>query len=111
MAFKRYGRGVRRTPGTMNKTEEAYADELTSQRNLGVIEWFAFEAMKFKLADKTYYTPDFIVLRTDGILEAREVKGFWEDDARVKIKVAAAMFPVKFMAITRERKEWKVEEF
>lgn len=111
MNFKQHGRGVRRVPGAMNKMEAAYGQELEMQRRVGIIDWYAFEPMKFKLADKTYYTPDFIVMLADGTLEAREVKGFWEDDARVKIKVAAAMFPLKFSAITKERGAWKVEEF
>lgn len=109
--IRRFGRGVRRTPGAMNKLEAAYAEALEFERRAGIVEWYGFEGMKFKLADKTYYTPDFIVMLADGTLEAREVKGFWEDDARVKIKVAAAMFPIRFVAITKERGEWKREEF
>lgn len=41
------------------------------------------------MADKTFYSPDFIVPALDCI-EVHEVKGHWEDDARVKIKVAAS---------------------
>lgn len=72
-------------------------------KNSGSIQWYAFEAMKFKLADKTFYTPDFIVMTHEGYLEAHEVKGFWEDDARVKIKCAAEKFPIKFIA-------WKLDK-
>ena len=31
-------------------------------------------------------------------MEMHEVKGFWQDDARVKIKVAAQMYPFRFLA-------------
>jgi hypothetical protein len=83
----------------MNKTEQAYADLL--ERNklyVGDFVWWAFEAMKFKLAPNTFYTPDFVVMLDDGTIELHEVKGHWEDDARVKIKVAASMFPFTFKA-------------
>lgn len=106
----RYALG-RLPAGTMNKTEAAYADHLTLLKHAGEIEWFKFEAMKFRLADKTFYTPDFIVLLRDGFLEAHEVKGHWEDDARVKIKVAASIYPLKFIAITKEKTEWQREDF
>jgi hypothetical protein len=72
---------------------------------------FAYEVLKIKLADKTYYTPDFAVVMADDTLEIHEVKGFWEDAARVKIKVAAEHFPAKFKAITKVKGSWKVEEF
>lgn len=105
-------RGARRVSGQMNKTEGRYANELATQHRLGHIHWYAFEGMKFKLADKTFYTPDFIVLTNDGFLEAHEVKGFWEDDARVKIKVAAQMFPVKFIAVKPVKGGgWETETF
>lgn len=64
-----------------------------------------------RLADKTFYTPDFVVLAPDGVLEMHEVKGFWEEDARVKIKVAAAQFPFRFVAITRDKGNWSFESF
>lgn len=75
-----------------NKTEAAYAAMLENQILVGVVQWYAFERIKFKLADNTYYTPDFMVLTQDGQLEAHEVKGHWEDDARVKIKVFAEQY-------------------
>ena len=48
-------------------------------------------------------------------LEFHEVKGFWRDDARVKIKVAAEHFPFKFVAVRKKKLSegggWDVEEF
>lgn len=101
--------------GTMNKTEAAYAEHIELQRRAGTVEWFKFEALKFRLADNTFYTPDFLVLMTSGFLEAHEVKGHWEDDARVKIKVAASIYPIKFIAMKPIAKKngggWAAEEF
>jgi hypothetical protein len=95
----------------MNKTEAAYDAHLWLLRRSGVILWHKFEAIKLRLADTTFYTPDFLVLAADGILEVHETKGFWRDDARVKIKVAAALYPFRFMAITKDGANWKVEKF
>ncbi len=111
---RRFARGQRK-PGTLNKTEEAYAAYLRECQIAGEIDWFAFEGIKLRLADLTFYTPDFFVMTASGELECHEVKGFWEDDARVKIKVAAALFPFRFRAVTRVAKKdgggWKTEFF
>lgn len=108
---KRYGRGVRRVPGQMNKLEARYAQHLQSLQNVGQIHWWAFDAIKFRLAEKTFYTPDFLILKADDTLEVHEVKGFWEDDARVKIKVMADKFPLKVFAISLKQDEWVYEGF
>lgn len=104
-------RGVAKNSGGMNRTEAAYAEHLTLRQQSGDIAWFAFEAMKLRLADRTFYTPDFAVMLTDGTIEQHEVKGFWEDDARVKIKVAAALYPFRFIAVQKQKAGWKFEEF
>ena len=99
-------------PGRMNKTECAYADYLERLKIGGQISDWKFEALKLRLADKTFYTPDFMVVMPDGTIELREVKGFWEDDARVKIKVAAAQFPFRFIAVKKNRAgSWMMENF
>jgi hypothetical protein len=94
--------------GAMNKTEAAYDQYLKLRPD---VVWHKFEGLKFRLADNTFYTPDFAVLLDSGELEAHEVKGFWQDDARVKIKVAADMYPIRFIAIKSEKGQWKLEEF
>lgn len=102
----------RHVAGEMNKTEAAYAEHLQQQLRAGAITWFRFEAVKLKLADKTHLTIDFFVMTAAGELEAHEVKGFWEEDARVKVKVAAAMFPFRFLAVQRaEGGGWRTEVF
>lgn len=101
--------------GAMNKTESAYDQHLAGLQHEGKILWREFEAVKLRLADNTFYTPDFAVLNADGVLEFHEVKGFWQDDARVKIKVAAARFPARFIAIKARAKKdgggWEMEAF
>lgn len=87
--------------GAMNKSEAAYAQHLGLLQAAGDVVWFRFEGLKFRLADNTFYTPDFAVMRSDGSLEAHEVKGaraIFQDDAKVKIKVAAELYPVQFFA-------------
>lgn len=100
----------------MNGLEKRYAEELDARRICGQILGYWFEAFTFKLAKGTRYTPDFVLMLPDGTLEAHEVKGgHWEDDARVKIKVAAELFPLRFVAVQaipkREGGGWKLEEF
>lgn len=87
------GRRARHTPGVPNRTEAEYAAGLTLRRAAGEIVDFWFEAVTLKLADDTRYTPDFLVMLPDGTLEFHEIKGHWEDDAKVKVKVAAQAFP------------------
>ena len=112
--MKHYALG-RLKQGEMNKTEQEYARLLENMKHAGEIIWYSFEGMKFRLADKTFYTPDFIVLTKEGYMEAHEVKGYWMDDARVKIKVAASMYPIKFKAIKKRPKKdgggWELEDF
>lgn len=104
-------RGVPKVIGGMNKLEAAYADALKLREMAGEIAWFVFEGVKLRLADKTFYTPDFAVMLADGTMEMHETKGFWEDDARVKIKVAAAMYPFRFLGIKKDKSGWQIEEF
>src|SRR5690606_23495423 len=74
--------------GKMNKTEERYAQHLELQKSAGLVLWYAFEPMNLRLGVNCYYRIDFLVLMADHSLEVHEVKGKWEDDALVKIKVA-----------------------
>ena len=112
MKFRALGR---LKTGQRNKTEQAYEEHLERQRALGNILWYRFEGIKLRLADNTFYTPDFAVLGGDGYMECHEVKGFWTDDAKVKIKVAADQYPFRFIAFKAIAKSkgggWLREEF
>lgn len=87
----------RHVAGQMNKTESAFAQWLEIEKRAGNITHYAFEEVKFKLAgDKCYYTPDFLMQLASGQITFIDVKGGGpvEDDAIVKIKVAAHQFPM-----------------
>lgn len=124
--MRRIGRGIRKVAGAMNRTEERYAEYLREQERLGYIAWWAYEPMKFKLADKTYYTPDFIVMRPDGAIEAHDTKGttsrkrkdgsrykaaFVEEHTGIKIKTAADKFPFRFFTAWLNAGVWQLDEY
>lgn len=103
----------------MNRTETAYSQVLEGKRLAGeILEW-KFEPIRFRLANATAYTPDFAVLLNDQTLEFIDVKGRcgagpggWEEDAKVKIKVAAEAYPwFRFVGVCRCKEGWKRVEF
>ena len=99
----------------MNKTEAEWATLLTARKQAGDVLWFAYEAVTLKLAEGVRYTPDFLVMLADGELEIHEVKGFWKEAAKVKIKMAAELFPFRFVAWRKRPKKegggWVSQEF
>lgn len=116
LAVSRPGGGrVRHVTGEMNRLEAAYeAQQLRPRLLAGEVVEILFEKVKLKLADRTYYTPDFFVVLANGGAEVHEVKGFWEDDARVKWKACAENFWWwAFFAATRQgrRGPWVVERY
>ena len=110
----RRAKTVTHRPGQMNSLEARYALLLAGQQRRGTILCWLFEPITFRLADKTRYTPDFMVQYPDGLIEFAEVKGFWRDDARVKWKVVAEQFPQFVFAAVQERNKkagggWRIE--
>lgn len=99
--------------GEMNGLEARYAIHLCMLERTGQIASWRFEAVKLRLAKKTFLTIDFWVVKPDGSVELHEVKGHWEDDARVKTKVAAEMFhEFQFVGVTYDRRAgWQYELF
>lgn len=102
-------------PGQKNKTEQRYGEHLEQRRIAGEVAWYKFEGVKLRLADNTFYTPDYAVMLADGQMEMHECKGHWTDDARVKIKVAADIYPFRFIAVKAKAKKdgggWGMEDF
>lgn len=103
--------------GKMNRTESAYAQHLDMEKLANKILWYKFEGIKLMLAANTSITVDFAVLPANGVLEMIDVKGskaIFTDDARAKMKVAAAMYPFVFkVAYPVPKKDgggWKIEE-
>ena len=108
------GRTVRRTLGQMNRYEREYSLLLDGLKAEGKVLWWAFDAIKLRLAELTFYTPDFIIMLADGEIEIHDVKGgFIEDDAIVKVKVAATLFPFPFVVAQKKRKAdpWTYRRF
>jgi hypothetical protein len=69
--------------------------------------WQGYEAITLKLAHDTRYTPDFFAIMPDGELRCYEVKGaFAREDSIIKLRVAASMFPFKFILVRREGDRW-----
>lgn len=104
-------KAAKQDPRKMNKLEAAYAARLQMEKAQGRVLYWSYESVKLRLADKTWYTPDFFVIVADGTAEVHETKGFWHDDARVKIKVAADLFPFRFIAIQKIKGQWSFEYF
>lgn len=85
------GRMVR---GSKTGLESLWARHLDVCLRAGDILCYEFEAVKLRIGtDTCFYTPDYLVVYGDGVLGFDECKGWWQDDALVKIKVAAAKFP------------------
>ena len=86
-------------PRRMNKTEARRADALEAMKRGCFIHDYRFEAMKLRLADGTFFTPDFLVIGTAGEVELEDVKGrkgdgyYSTEDARLKVKIAADQYP------------------
>lgn len=104
------------TPGQMNQLEADYASKLFHLMASGQILHYMFEPIKLRLGKdhKTTYTPDFLVVAADHTIQLHEVKGHWQEDARVKIKAAAAQYPFfTFIAAQRPKKTapWTYEQF
>lgn len=108
-------RTIPKRDGSMNGFEKRYAAHLENLRIIGAINRWDFQPEKLRLADRTFYEPDFRVIEKNGLIEMHEVKGHWEDDARVKIKVAAEQHPYRFIAVKvnsiKNGGGWLIEEF
>ena len=95
-----------------NKLERDYWEHLEELRLAGEIIDFRYERIAFILGHDCRFFPDFLVIYPDGRITLHEVKGFMEEDARVKLKTFASLFPYfPLYLVTRERANarWKVE--
>jgi len=103
--------------GERNKTEAAYESRLEMLKRSDVVAWYKFEGIKLRLADNTFLTVDFSVMLANGQMEMHDVKGakhLFADDARAKMKIAAELYPFKFIAAyptDRKFSGWEMEEF
>jgi len=113
----------------MNATEREYAGRLERLRLAGEITRWDYEPEKLRIGRACFYTPDFRLILPDRTIEFHEVKAIWRvrakrgrpsaerpgfhDDARVKIRAAAAIHPMyRFRGAYRKRGGgWQFEEF
>lgn len=77
----------------MNKLERRYAEHLEGQKKAGMILDYKAHPGSLKLGPNLHYRPDFFVISLEGVLEVHETKGYMREDAQVKIKAAAQLFP------------------
>lgn len=104
--------------GVMNRTETKYTEFLWGEKIAGRVLWYAFEGVTLKLAEKVRFTPDFAVLRSDGLIELVDVKGrsistrasgervekaYSMDDARQKARMAANLFPFLIVVVFQSK--------
>lgn len=72
----------------MNKLEREYAQELELRKKAGeIVEW-RFEEHKVRIGKGAFYLVDFWVMLPYGLIEMHEVKGRWEEAARVRFRAA-----------------------
>ena len=108
-----------------NATEARFAREvLDPYKRSGIIDGYTFEGIKILLAAATpatdgqakipaaYYTPDFIVWKHGCQPCCVEIKGYWEEAARLRIKVAADRHDyLTFVAVKYIGRRWEYERF
>ena len=124
--MNRFAKYKRRKPGERNKTEAAYEQHLELLKRAGEIDSYSFEGIKLKLADNTFYTPDFLVFANDMTLEIHDMKGTskkmrasgikeavpWiEEDAKLKLKIVAKLYPFRDFATFKTPDGWQKMEF
>lgn len=104
----------------MNKTEMAYRRHLEGEKREGRILWFDYECMKLRLADRCFYTPDFMVMDADGHIIFVDTKALWKsigkpgiaEDALIKMKGVAEKYPMfTFKATWEQDGIWKERIF
>jgi hypothetical protein len=103
-----------------SKLEAAYAQKLELETKAGAITGWRYEPIRFTLAARTSYRPDFMIMReiyrqlqletVQFEVTFVEVKGYHKNrrDSLTHLKVAAAMFPCfRFILVEREDGQWQ----
>lgn len=103
------GKRVRRT-GYRSKLEADYARYLNLLFLAGELRTWSYEAVKLKIGNGAFFTPDFLVVCASGDVEFRETKGFRREAAIVRIRSAALQYPFwPFFLVTRVGTSWATE--
>ena len=104
-------------PEFRNKFEERFCKEfILPEVESGEIVWWGYECLRFKLADRTTYLPDFMVQAPDGSMSMIETKGSWKAKGaavtRVKLKTCAELYHMyDWYGVTHRKGKWVWEEF
>lgn len=81
----------------MNGIESWYWSTIVERVKSGEFLSARYEAITIRLAPKTTWTPDFFIIKKDGTAMFHETKASWkgagQDVSRVKVKLAAEMYP------------------
>lgn len=97
----------------LNKTETEYLRMLEARKKAGEIkEIYGHQGIKFQVGlTRCFYSPDFPVMGSDGVLELHEVKGghVW-DDARVKFQACKLRYwSCRWVWAQKTNGEWRIE--
>lgn len=105
--FQGLSRGKTTTRGQMNATERRYYESLFGQK--GVVRiWYQPVTLRLSrppVGQPATYTPDFMVLMSDGTTYIDEVKGTGPDDnaSIVRLKCAAEQYSLWTFRRCKER--------
>jgi hypothetical protein len=105
---------IRQNSAGLNKTEAAFLDFLKRDK-YAAIDVLTPQSITLRIANGCRYTPDFFTVEHQEYghtIRAYEVKGFMRDDAAVKLKVAASLYPwIKFHLVSKGKGgTWNVQE-
>lgn len=92
----------------MNGWETEFAAQLELRKHDGEILWWAFEPIRIRLASGAWYKPDFVTVDKNYRTEIYEVKGCWQEAARVRFKVAVEKLPYQFYIVRKHKGELRV---
>ena len=93
------------------ETETQYAAMLNLMLKAGEIEGYKAQAFKVRLADNTWYTPDFMV-HYHSHVEVHEIKGGWiTDKGKIKFKIARDLWPIYDWRMMQGKKRKGVYEW
>lgn len=91
----------------LNKTERARLEYLRMLR----MPHLMIQSVTLKLAFDCRFTPDFSYIDENGRLTLEDVKGFQREDALIKAKVAARLFPFfRFVIVKKVGSGWDMSE-
>lgn len=109
-----FGRGnLRRLKSAPYKSslEADYAALLAARQMAGDVIVWRYESVTLAIGNGCRYTPDFMVVRNDGVIEMVEVKGRPREDGMIKLKVASKAFPeFRWLLVRRNGKTFHEEE-